>query len=48
MQMLAQQAEPKENMNWVCEMLLVMNGENDKAWNVKKELIETTSLDLTR
>ena len=29
-------------------MILVMNGENDKAWNIKKEMLLKDKLDLER
>jgi hypothetical protein len=32
----------------MCELLLVMNGENDKAWNIKKGLLLQGKLDEDR
>ena len=34
------------DVNWMCEMLLVMNGESDKAWNVKRHLLNEDKLEL--
>jgi hypothetical protein len=33
---------------WICELLLAMNGENDKAWNFKKTLLLSNQLDIER
>ena len=38
----------KEEIHWMCELVLVMNGENDKAWNIKKSLLLDGKLDLER
>jgi hypothetical protein len=45
-------AEPQSSQplqkQWVCELLLAMNGENDKAWNFKKTLLLNNQLDIER
>lgn len=43
----AKPLDPQQN-HWAAEVLLLMNGENEKAWNLKKTLLQEGKLDISR